>query len=57
MFQRIPDAPWIRKAENDGIPDPPPVFCPVCLEEAEFFYLDVNHDVVGCDCCVTTVPV
>ena len=54
---QIPDAPWIRKAENDGIPDPPSVFCPVCLEEAEFFYLDVNRDVVGCDCCVTTVPV
>ena len=54
MFQRIPEAPWIRTAENDGIPDPPPVFCPVCLEEAEIFYLDINKDVVGCDRCVST---
>ena len=50
----IPDAPWIRETENDGLPDMPPIHCPFCGEEVEFFYIDVTGEVVGCDRCVTT---
>ena len=50
----LPDAPWIRDAELNGIPsyDPPP--CPVCGKEAEYFYI-VDGQVIGCDHCVDRI--
>lgn len=51
----IPDAPYIREAEIDGMPDVPPVLCPCCGEEVEFFYVEkATGDIIGCDRCVTT---
>ena len=37
----IPDAPWIRDAEINGMPEP------------EDFYFDTNGDLVGCSDCIT----
>lgn len=48
----IPDAPWIRDAEINGVPDSDPVICPVCDEECEDIYLDRNGDVCGCEHCM-----
>lgn len=52
----IPDAPWIREAEINGMPggeDPEPT-CPICGRVCDDLYL-VDGDVVGCGWCVTTV--
>lgn len=51
----LPDAPWIRDAEINGMPEADPVYCPVCGEEdPEMFYCDkTGVDVIGCSCCVT----
>lgn len=47
----VPDAPWIRDAEINGMPEGDDVYCPVCGEEnPETFYVQ-EGDVVGCDCC------
>ena len=51
-MEQIPDAPWIRDAEINGVPETPAPICPICGEEAEEFYLDYGGDVVGCDHCV-----
>ena len=46
------DAPWIRDAELNGMPEGDDVYCPVCGEEnPEDFYVH-DGDVVGCSCCV-----
>lgn len=51
-MEQIPDAPWIRDAEMNGYPDPPPVYCPICGDEALTFYLQ-DGIVIGCEHCVT----
>ena len=51
----IPDAPWIRDAERYGVPEAPAPVCPVCGEEAETLYVDIDGDVLGCDCCLKAV--
>ena len=53
-MQQIPDAPWIREAEMYGYPpdEPEPVKCPICGEECETIYADMNGDVFGCDRCI-----
>ena len=37
--------------------DPPeysnPV-CPVCDSECDELFFDLNHEIVGCDCCITS---
>lgn len=48
----IPDAPWIRDAENYGPPEQPNVRCPICDREFETIYIDANGEVCGCDKCV-----
>lgn len=53
-MEQIPDAPWIRDAELNGYPDPPPVICPICGDEALTFYLQ-NGCVIGCEHCVSEV--
>jgi len=50
----IEDAPWIREAETDGMPEEDEPICPVCGEECEELYI-VDGDVIGCDCCVNRV--
>lgn len=59
-MEQIPDAPWIRHAENDGIPEPPVTLCPVCGEECETYYFNrikgVNQCIIiGCENCTTTM--
>lgn len=50
----MPDAPWIRDAETNGVGSdlPDEVYCPVCGKEAERFYLSPDGDVIACNCCV-----
>lgn len=53
---QIPDAPWIREAELNGVPpyDDPDRSCPVCgRERCETIYTDMHGEVVGCDECLT----
>ena len=48
----IPDAPWIRDAEINGMPAEETFYCPVCgAENPEDFILDDYDQVIGCDCC------
>ena len=51
-MDRLPDDPRIRDAELNGFPEPDPVYCPVCGDEAETFYLQYGI-VIGCNQCVT----
>ena len=53
-YYDVPDAPWIRDAEINGMPEGDTVYCPVCgAEDPEDFYTDVTGvDVIGCDCCM-----
>ena len=53
-MMQIPDAPWIREAETNGVPDDDPVFCPVCDEECETIYKDNFGEVFGCEHCIST---
>ena len=53
-MEQIPDDPRIRDAELNGFPEPDPVYCPVCGDEAENFYLQ-DGIVIGCEHCVTEV--
>ena len=48
----IPDAPWIRKAEQEGTDYIPPAWCPVCGECCEMIYKYRDGTVIGCDSCV-----
>ena len=48
----ILDAPWIREAENNGLEEAAPVYCPCCHEECEQLFVS-NGDVLGCEHCVT----
>ena len=54
-MEQIPDAPWIREAERDGMPpydEPPDPICPVCGEECETIYTNDGNP-VGCNECLT----
>lgn len=49
----LPDAPWIRDAELNGIDAPDPVKCPVCGGECErIYFYKGNRDALGCDICI-----
>ena len=48
----VMDAPWIREAERDGMPDAPDPTCPVCGRECEAIYSDFCGDAVGCNECL-----
>ena len=55
-MQDLPDAPWIRDAELNGMPSADSVICPVCGKECETIYLDDGClNVVGCDNCIRTM--
>lgn len=51
-MEQIPDAPWIRDAEMNGMPSPDPVHCPLCDEECETIYRDRYGTVFGCENCI-----
>lgn len=53
----LPDAPWIRDAEQNGMPEPEPYNCPVCGAECpEWLYRDKrNHEILGCDICLESI--
>lgn len=53
-MEQIPDAPWIREAERDGWPSADPIYCPVCGDEADTFFMQ-DGIVVGCNHCVHEV--
>ena len=52
-MDQIPDAPWIREAENNGVPphEEPPV-CPVCECSCKTIWKDKWNQVVGCNVCM-----
>lgn len=52
---QIPDAPWIREAEMNGVDYEPQPKCPVCGEECETIYLDREGDPCGCEWCTSKV--
>ena len=47
----LPDAPWIRDAEINGMPEAETIYCPVCGAEDPEDFIISNGDVIGCDCC------
>ena len=52
----IPDAPWIREAENNGMPSSTPPVCPVCYEETDRLYIvKGTNEIIGCDNCIDSV--
>lgn len=52
-MEQLPDAPWIRDAELNGVPEDPPVICPVCGAECEEIYETREYgEVLGCDKCI-----
>ena len=51
-MQQVPDAPYIREAENDGWLTDEPVKCPICGEECETVYLDRYGNVFACEHCL-----
>jgi hypothetical protein len=52
-MEQLPDAPWIRDAEQNGIDDADPVKCPVCGDECDTIYMDKYGEVFGCEQCIT----
>lgn len=50
----LPDAPWIRDAEINGMPDAPDIYCPVCgAKDPDYIFTDGDGtNAVGCDCCL-----
>ena len=51
-MNQLPDAPWIRDAEQNGYPSDDPVKCPLCGDECDTIYEDIYGTVVGCDRCL-----
>ena len=47
MRETIPDCQPEPPAWDDYIP-----VCPVCGEECDTVYLDMNDEIVGCDRCI-----
>lgn len=51
-----PDHPVIRNLELTGYPDgkePNLPICPICGEECEDVYYNIDNEIVGCDQCLT----
>ena len=51
-MNQIPDAPWIRDAEQNGYPSDEPVYCTECGEECETVYVDFDGHCFGCNNCL-----
>lgn len=54
MNDRNLQHPDITRAEKYGMPEDPPIYCPVCGEECETFY-KFEGEIFGCDMCVDVV--
>ena len=52
-----PDHPIIRNVHGTGYPDGldrnDVGICPKCGEQCDFFYVDENREVVGCENCIS----
>lgn len=48
----LPDAPYIREAEQNGYPPFETIECPCCGEECDTIYADQYGNVFGCERCV-----
>lgn len=51
----IPDHPIVANLLRTGQPttkQPVEPLCPVCNEDSEFFFVNKNGDVVGCERCL-----
>ena len=53
-MEQIPDAPWVREAENLGMPPYEAVECPICGDECTEIYTDMYGTVFGCDKCIVS---
>ena len=51
----LKDAPWIREAEINGMPEGCSVLCPVCGSEADTFYNGPDGEIFACDRCLKSV--
>ena len=52
-MSKLPDAPWIQDAENNGLPfDEEPPVCPVCGCSCREVYKDKFNTVCGCNICM-----
>lgn len=57
-MERLPDAPWIRDAELNGLPEDPEVECPVCgSKTCDQIFLDKFGEAVGCEYCLKALTV
>lgn len=55
MIKQLPDAPYIRDAEVNGMPEAEHYYCPICDgEDPETFYV-LDGQIVGCDMCTASV--
>ena len=53
---QIPDAPWIRDAETNGMPfDEKPVVCPACGAEDPDYLYRADGEIIGCSECVERI--
>lgn len=51
------DAPYIEKAEREGIPHPATIECPVCGRETSEILYNVVLEIVGCPGCIRKTSV
>ncbi len=52
----IPDHPIIQNMICTGYPDgkePIEMICPKCGEVCDFYYIDADREVCGCECCIS----
>lgn len=57
-MSQIPDAPWIRDAEINGMPyDEKPVVCPFCGAEWPEYIFRIGNggEAIGCSECVEQI--
>lgn len=57
-MEQVPDAPWIRDAETNGVgyDGPDRMLCPICSEECETIYKEpLGRDAIGCEHCLLEV--
>lgn len=48
----FPDHPVVADLLRNGLPESPPVYCPVCGEECETFYKNNRDSIFACENCV-----
>lgn len=51
-MNNIPDHPVVADLLQNGLPESPPVYCPVCGEECETFYKNNHDSIFACENCV-----